>query len=107
MKLIHLAPLLLTTTTCLAAPTSHWGPGGWGHGGKQAEAVYFLRVDPAGSTVVAIEVGSDGLLTSSTSSTSTDGVGLQSQNASTPALAPTAIDPLQGQQGVSIGGDVG
>lgn len=57
--------------------------------------------------MVAVKVGSNGLLEDTTSVTSTGGNGLQSQNATSPTLAPVAIDPLQGQQAVSVGGNVG
>jgi hypothetical protein len=101
-SIITSAALLLASATAL--PQGHWGSPSWGHGGKSA--VYFLSVDPAGSSVVAIELDENGMLTDSTSVTSTDGDGLQSQNATSPTLAPTAIDPLQGQDAVVIGDDV-
>lgn len=115
MKVISLLPLI--PALCHAFPT--WGPpngwqhqpkGGWGHQPKGgwsggSKAAYFLRVDPSGSTVVAIELESNGLLSSTTTSTSTGGVGLQTQNY-TNNDAPTTIDPLSSQQAVSVGDDV-
>lgn len=86
------------------AQTGHWGPH-HGHGqGYGKEAIYFLRVDPAGSSVVAIEVDSDGLLTDKTTSTSTGGNGQQATNATSGTAV--GIDPLQGQQAVSVGENV-
>lgn len=105
MKLFTLVSgaLLLASSTALPHWPGHHGPPP-GYGGKKA--VYFLRVDPAGSNVVAIELASNGKLTDSTTVTSTNGNGLQSQNASSPDLAPTAIDPLQGQTSISVGDNV-
>jgi hypothetical protein len=99
LRLCALGALL--ASSCAALP---WPPGSHHHhGGSHAEAVYFLRVDPSGSSIVAIAV-EDGRLTDSTSVTSTGGVGQQSENVT--ATAPVSIDPLQGQQAVSIGGNV-
>lgn len=96
--------MLLASSSALPQRPYHRGPPPWDHGGKKA--VYFLRVDPAGSNVVAVGLDRNGRLTDSTSVTSTNGNGLPAQNASTPDLAPVSIDPLQGQTAVSVGDNV-
>lgn len=106
MKLLFLAPaaFLLVTSDALPRQPHHYGPPSWNHGSKKA--VYFLSVDPSGSSVTAIGLDHNGMLTESTSVTSTDGNGLQGVNATSPDLAPVAIDPLQGQTAVSVGDNV-
>ena len=123
-----LLALLSATTTSLASPlnlidrsASPWkswnpshgpsshhngGPGPWHPAGAEKKAVYFLRADPAGSNVVAVAAGADGTLMNSTSVTPTGGNGLQSLNATAAGMPPVELDPLQGQQAVSIGGEV-
>lgn len=91
--------LALTTAQTAGAastPPRYLGP----------DAIYFLRVDPAGSSIVAVKVNSDGTLSNSTSETSTGGAGAQSVNVTAPEIAPTSIDPLQGQDAVVVAGQV-
>ncbi|KAK5174434.1 uncharacterized protein LTR77_001514 [Saxophila tyrrhenica] len=91
----------LLSSACFAFPSGQHGLGG----SKGGKAVYFLRVDPAGGSVVAIDVGGKGKLKDRTSVTSTNGMGLQSQNATDPDLAPVPFDPLQGQSSVVVSDD--
>lgn len=108
----YAAHLVLSAALCQAAPQWGWG-GSWGGGwggwgapsGSAQSAVYFLSVDPAGSSIVSIGL-ENGQLTSETSVTSTEGVGLQSNNASA-NLAKVEADPLQGQNAVTVFGNVG
>ena len=103
------AALSVLSVPALSIPVAFGPPKGWPHpypgGYASPKALYFLRVDPAGSTIEAIALSDDGL-TDSTSSTSTGGVGLQSVQFLSPSLAPVVADPLQGQQAVSTGDDV-
>jgi hypothetical protein len=104
MKLLTYLTGALLSPVALAFPaTGNYPKGGPWHK-SMGSAVYFLRVDPQGSSVVAIKVGKDGLLQDATSVTSTDGVGLQSLNVTSGSTV--GVDPLQGQEAVSIGDNV-
>lgn len=96
MKINSVLAILPALAAAIPSSTKGWSA----H--SSPKAAYFLRVDPAGSSVVAVEVGSNGMLTDTTASFSTGGVGLQTQNY-TNGLKPTAIDPLQSQNSVTIG----
>ena len=111
LALAFTAAVLPAVTLAAPAASEQRDAGSWphhghghGHGGYGNQAIYFLRVDPAGSSVVAIEVGSNGLLTDKTASTSTGGDGQQATNATSGTTV--GIDPLQGQNAVSVGENV-
>ncbi|CAJ2503473.1 Uu.00g108670.m01.CDS01 [Anthostomella pinea] len=89
-------------TAGLSSPTPWRGP----HGHDAAKKViYFLNVDPSGSSVVAIEVGHNGMLMNSTAVTSTEGTGSQAINQTAIPEAPVTADPLQGQDAVTVVGN--
>lgn len=104
--MLNLAPIALTVLSALtsvghSSPLAWRGPPNSPSSASSARAAYFLKVNPAGSSVVAIVVDSNGQLQDHTSETSTEGVGLQSLNA-TAGDATVGADPLQGQDSVWV-----
>lgn len=99
MRIASLVPLFATLCQATSPEDSF--------GSSLAGAVYFLRVDPAGSSIVSIESDASGLLeVNATKSTSTGGNGLQAQNYSSPTLGPVTTEPLLGQGAVAVGDNV-
>lgn len=72
------------------------------HGGGLTSAAYFLDNNPNGSAIIALTVGSDGLL-SDPVRTSTGGYGAISVN---PDGSPRPVDTLSSQGSVTVKGNV-
>ena len=95
---------LVPLSASSAIPSADDGPNKPIAYGGPKKALYFLQNDPTGSSVVAIELGAQGMLSSSSIVIQTGGKGAQALNATNDA--PLGPDSLLSQSAVEVGDDV-